>query len=84
VKIRVCFFASIRELVGESEIYLELDNGSDTEELQATLKQNLGGERWNILQNNLYKMSINQSLIESTQKLNDGDEVAFLPRMTGG
>ena len=84
MKIRVCFFASIRELVGEAEISLELERGSGIQELQTVLAERVGQKCWADLEERLYKISVNQSLIESTRVLEEGDEVAFLPQVTGG
>jgi len=48
------------------------------------LEQRLGRKCWSLLEDRLYKISLNQTLIELNQKLEEGDEVAFLPRVTGG
>lgn len=84
MKIRVRFFASIRDLVGEPEMNLELEIGAGIKELESVLEQHLGPKRWSLLEERLYKVAVNQSLIDITQKLNEGDEVAFLPQVTGG
>ncbi len=84
MKVRVLFFASIRELVGKTEVELVLEPGAGQAELLAQLEQYLGQSCWNGMQEKLYKIAVNQSVVEYIEKLSEGDEVAFLPQVTGG
>lgn len=80
--IDVLFFAQVRELVGTGSLQLpaEFDNVE-------TLRQSLceRGDRWALaLESGKLLVAVNQTLVESTQAINDGDEIAFFPPVTGG
>ncbi len=79
--VKVMFFASLREDVGVSELQLE---AADTQELMQTLGAQLSAEAMLALAQDNVRMAINQQLIEGTVRLQQGDEVAFLPPVTGG
>ncbi len=79
--VTVRFFASLREDVGHAE--LELAAASVTELLDA-LRAELGTNMAAIEQENV-RIAVNQDLIDDlTLPLTAGDEVAFLPPVTGG
>ncbi len=73
--IKVLFFAQVRELVNTDSLTLD---GSF--ENVAALRAHLAaqGDRWALL------AAVNQTLVELTHPLADGDEVAFFPPVTGG
>lgn len=86
MKLKLLFFASLRERFGFSykEIILEKDVKSPEEFLQL---MSLGaGEDWIKLldDKNLYKVAINQNLASWRAVINDGDELAIFPPITGG
>ncbi|WP_237387960.1 molybdopterin synthase sulfur carrier subunit [Xenorhabdus sp. Sc-CR9] len=80
--IKVLFFAQVRELVGTDS--LELPNNHPT---VAGLRHALieKGERWGVaLEEGKLLVAVNQSFVHAEHPLNDGDEVAFFPPVTGG
>ena len=86
VNLDVKFFASLREQVGTAELRLGAAN-LDTllNELEAHLSET-GFEH--LLSPNI-RMAVNQDLVEGNWReavlvFADGDEVAFLPPVTGG
>lgn len=83
--IRVLFFARIREELDCPG--LDIDWSDDIADLDALQEQlfALGGKRWReiLSQDNVIR-SINQSVSEGNPSLEDGDEVAFFPPVTGG
>ncbi|MCD8547802.1 MAG: molybdopterin synthase sulfur carrier subunit [Aeromonadaceae bacterium] len=80
--IQVKFFAQVRELVGESALRLPA-NYPDAEALRAALAAR--GDKWALaLGADHLLVAVNQVLVGLETPLNDGDEVAFFPPVTGG
>ena len=74
-------FARLRELSGQSELRVELPEGTDARAL------------WNDLAREYPSLepygtsvscAVNQEYARFTTRLKDGDEVAFLPPVSGG
>ena len=77
----VKFFASLRDEVGLAET--EVAAGS-VAELIGALKGMLGPDKTAALEAENVRIAVNQSLISGECRLSPGDEVAFLPPVTGG
>lgn len=85
MKVRVVFFASLREAVGTEQLTLELAADS-FDVLRAALIDELG-EAADALWADNVRLAHNQELhaqAADTLVLADGDELAFLPPVTGG
>ncbi|NNL67421.1 MAG: molybdopterin converting factor subunit 1 [Myxococcales bacterium] len=79
--VRVLLFGSIREAVGAKELEVSLDAGATVSALRALLDARhpvfaSAGER--------LLVAVNQETVEPDRVLADGDEVAFLPPVSGG
>ncbi len=76
MKITVKYFASLREQLGKAEELLTLNDSIAIAEVW----QNVSGESSsdNIL------MAINMEYVKSDAIVEDGDELAFFPPVTGG
>lgn len=81
MKIKVKFFAILRERAGASEIVKELADGSTV------------GDLWRALQKEYVKLdvpgirllyAVNQNYVGSDHRLSDHDEVVFIPPVSGG
>lgn len=80
--IKVLFFAQVRELVGCDSLEIDQDVAT-VEELRQILAQR--GSRWELaLESGKLLMAVNQTLVEGSTPLRQGDEVAFFPPVTGG
>ena len=86
VNLDVKFFASLREQVGTAELRLCAAN---IETLLNELKAQLSAAGFEHLLSPNIRMAVNQDLVEGNWReavlvFADGDEVAFLPPVTGG
>lgn len=83
--LKVLFFASVKEQLGPAALDVQWrESVSDLDALQAQLCAD-GGEQWHEVlgQDNIIR-AVNQTVANGNQALNDGDEVAFFPPVTGG
>jgi molybdopterin synthase catalytic subunit len=81
MRIRVKLFASVRDIVGQSELVLEMPEGTKA----CTLPDRLVGEypRLRALASFL-KVAVNHEYADGERALVEGDEVALLPPVSGG
>lgn len=86
--IRVLFFASLREAAGAAELLLPADAAArealGLDGLMAALKPRLGAAACAALAADNVRIAVNQELTDGAIALRAGDEVAFLPPVTGG
>jgi molybdopterin converting factor subunit 1 len=81
MKVKVKFFAILRERAGTAEVVKEIRDGSTVADLWQALQQdfpklNVSGIRL------LY--AVNQNYVNPDSKLSDQDEVVFIPPVSGG
>jgi molybdopterin converting factor subunit 1 len=81
MKVRIKFFAVLRERAGAAEIAKEIAEGSTVADL------------WRALQREYPKLdvpgirllyAVNQNYVDRDHRLNDNDEVVFVPPVSGG
>ena len=82
--VRVRFFAAAREQVGASTLALELGAVRTVAELIARLAAERGAGLGAVLTAPGMRFAVNQELVEASAPIADGDEVAFMPPVTGG
>ncbi len=82
--IKILYFAGLRESIGSSGEEIALPPGvSDIARLRAHLAAR--GEPWGSLATarNL-RTAVNQRMVDEGAAVQDGDEIAFFPPVTGG
>ena len=85
MKVKVLFFAALREQLGTSAEEIELPAGVVTVGgLRAHLLQRGGAWRTTLAESRLIRTAVNQDMVGQTASVKGGDEVAFFPPVTGG
>lgn len=81
VKVKVCYFAVLRDLVGAREEEIEIPDGARVTDLLHQL-----AETHQSLQGVVDRVAVarNHQYAEHTDVLRDGDEIALLPPVSGG
>lgn len=81
MKVKVKFFAILRERVGSGEITKEIREGMTVRELWETLRADyprLGSTEIRLL------YAVNQAYVKPDHVLKERDEVVFIPPVSGG
>ena len=81
MRVRVRLFASLREAAGRPEIELDLPSGASAEDAWDALTERcppLAAKRANLA------ASVNRRYAPFDTRLDDGDEVVFIPPVSGG
>jgi molybdopterin synthase catalytic subunit len=81
MKIRVKFFAILRERAGAAELSKEIADGSTVAQLWESLQKEypkLAGPTFRLL------YAVNQTYVTPEEILKDGDELAIIPPVSGG
>jgi len=85
MKVKVLFFAGLREQLGTAAEEIELPAGVNT---VAALRSHLlgRGEKWKsaLGEARLVRTAVNQDMVQAAARIKAGDEVAFFPPVTGG
>jgi molybdopterin converting factor subunit 1 len=81
MKIRIRYFASLREVVGQSEEIIDMPAEATVADVRAQLQ-----ERYSTLQPIINRCiyALNRSYVPTTTHLNENDELVFIPPMGGG
>ena len=79
----VRFFASLREAVDREVVELALDDPSIAG-VRAKLAGLLTKTQYGAIDVRGVQVCVNQTIVRGDMRLEDGDEVAFLPPVTGG
>jgi sulfur-carrier protein len=82
--VEVRFFASLREAMGTDAVRLTLPEGAGLDELLDALRGRVAPGAMGALLVENVRLAVNQTLTVPPLRLADGDELAFLPPVTGG
>lgn len=81
IRIKILLFAGLRERAGTGELQLDLEAGATLAQARAALDSRFSG----LLQNARAAVAVNGRYErDETKTLAAGDEVAFLPPVSGG
>ena len=83
IQIRLRFFASLREKLGEGET-LALPDGSTVGTARSALITRGGIHAEALAPSRAVRSALNQKMCAESAMLADGDELAFFPPVTGG
>ena len=81
MRVRVRLFAALREAAGRNEVDMDLHDGATPEDAWRDLAEavpGLGGKRTSLT------ASVNRRYAAFSTPLRDGDEVVFIPPVSGG
>ena len=85
MKVKVLYFASVREKLGKDSEEIELPGAVAT---VAALRSHLRGRGGNyenaFSEQALLRAAVNQDMVQPAAAVRAGDEVAFCPPVTGG
>jgi molybdopterin converting factor subunit 1 len=81
VTIRVRLFAVLREEAGEAEFPLQLPDGATVADVRGPLLERAPALRQRI---GRVAYAVNRSYVKPDTRLNDGDELALIPPVSGG
>ena len=85
MKLRVLYFASLREKLGKDAEEIELPAGVVTVAGLRSHLQRLGSSYENAFSEKmLLRAAVNQDMVQGEAAIRAGDEVAFFPPVTGG
>ena len=84
-KIRILYFASLREKIGKEAEEVELPAGVATvAALRSHLRARGGSYELAFSEKALLRSAVNQDMVQPAAAVKAGDEVAFFPPVTGG
>ncbi|HCM05476.1 MAG TPA: molybdopterin converting factor subunit 1 [Oceanospirillales bacterium] len=79
--INVLFFARLKDQIGQADIQLENNVAGKT---VAEIQQQLIEQGMTALQDDSIRIALNQTFCSGDAVIKAGDEVAFMPPVTGG
>tara|TARA_Y100000590_G_scaffold164344_1_gene188289 strand:+ start:534 stop:776 length:243 start_codon:yes stop_codon:yes gene_type:complete len=80
MKVSVKCFSQVQYALGQTELLVELENGSKASDLEKLIRIRAKGK----LDDVSLRVAINKNYVNEDTELQDGDEVAFIPPVQGG
>lgn len=85
MRVKILYFASLREQVGRAFEEIELPvNVVTLGELRTHLIDRGGAWKTSLAETRPVRMAVNQDMVPATAAIKAGDEIAFFPPVTGG
>lgn len=83
--LNLIFFARVKEQLDCADMKVDWDDSLSSFEGLKSYLGNLKGDTWiKVLHEDNLVCAVNQTVVEASHVLEDGDEVAFFPPVTGG
>lgn len=83
MQVRCLYFAEAKDIVGCREEIITLDQGADTAQLKKVLLA-LHPSLQKIIQHCIFAVNLEYESADTNTPLNNGDEVALIPPISGG
>ncbi len=80
MKVNVKCFSQVQYALGQTELLVELENGSKASDLEKLIRIRAKGK----LDDVSLRVAINKNYVNEDTELKDSDEVAFIPPVQGG
>ena len=80
MKVNVKCFSQVQYALGQTELLVELENGSKASDLEKLIRIRAKGK----LDDVSLRVAINKIYVNEDTELKDSDEVAFIPPVQGG
>ena len=80
MKVNVKCFSQVQYALGQTELLVELENGSKASDLEKLIRIRAKGK----LDDVSLRVAINQNYVNEDTELKDGDEIALIPPVQGG
>lgn len=81
MKVKVKFFAMLREIVARDEIEIELDESADVIYLRDAVRKRYPKlDKWLAIA----RVAVNEEFVKDNYRLKEDDEVSFIPPVSGG
>jgi molybdopterin synthase sulfur carrier subunit len=84
MRVKIVFFASLREALGVDALDLQISRPCRVSALISQLVDQHSPEWLEILTAENIRIAVNQDMINEDVDISDGNEVAFFPPVTGG
>ena len=81
MKINVLLFASLKDIAGKGQLEIEVDGNCSVEKVSKKLYELY--PKLEAFESSV-RIALNQEFVEGDIELEDGDDLAFLPPVSGG